>query len=237
MRRARGFTLIELMIAISVGLFLIAGLLIILQNVGRTHRNQNALAQLQDSQRVAMTLIGEVVEAAGYFPDPTTYTLGAALPSSPLGGATLAAGQALYGTRAAADPGDTLTVRFATTMNDTIINCVGGTNTTETIHTYVNTFSVKDGQLQCSLDSAAAVPLISGLKRMDVLYGVKRLVSDDNNVDTYVRADVMTAADWSNVSSVRVKLTFENPLKGSGQPPTVVFSRTIAIMGRAGVKI
>ncbi len=235
--RESGFTLIELMIAIAVALFLVGGLLVILQNVSRTQRNQALLAQLQDNQRVSMTIITDVVQSAGYFPDPTTNTLVGALPAD--AGSGLAAGQALYGTHSTADPGDKLTVRFATASDDTIINCIGGTNTSGAMATYINAFSVNSGQLVCALNGGAASPLVSGLKRMDVWYGVKRDFSADNNsIDTYLKADQLVAADWSSISSVKVRLTFDNPLAGQpGQPATVQFTRVIAIMARTGVKI
>ena len=42
--------------------------------------------------------------------------------------------------------------------------------------------------------------------------------------------------DWSNVSSVRVILTFTNPLAAQpGQPAQIQFERVIEVMGRAGV--
>ena len=42
--------------------------------------------------------------------------------------------------------------------------------------------------------------------------------------------------DWANISSVRVILTFTNPLAGQpGQQPTIVFERVIEVMARAGV--
>lgn len=238
-RRQRGFTMIELMIAMTVALFLIGGLLVLVQNVGGTQRNQTALAQLQDSQRVAMTLLTEVVESAGYFPDPTTNTLAGSLPSTTISGATVAAGQSLYGTYTSADPGDTLTVRFTTASNDTIINCIGGTNTSGAVARYINTFNVNAGRLMCSLNGGDPIALVNGIRRMDIRYGVKRDMSiENNNVDTYLRADEMAAADWTNASSVRIQLTFTNPLAGQpGQPATIVFSRTVAVMNRAGVRI
>lgn len=238
-RRQHGFTLIEISIATGIGLFLIAGLLVILQNVSGTHRNQTLIAQLHDNQRLAMTLMTDVIQSAGYFPDPTKNTAWSALPSITLSGATLVAGQGLFGTSNAADPGDTLTVRFATASNDTVINCIGGTNTSGTSVAYVNTFSVDGGQLRCALNGAEAAPLIGGIKRMDLWYGVKRdLTVDNNNIDSYLRANELTAADWSNVSSVKVRLTFNNPLAGKpGQPATIAFTRIVAVMARTGVKI
>jgi hypothetical protein len=94
---------------------------------------------------------------------------------------------------------------------------------------------------------AAAVtqPLVSGLANVQIWYGIKRNTGTvDNNVDTYLRADDMSTNDavsglndWTQVSSVRIILTFKNPLaNGDGkQPATIDFERVIAIMSKAGV--
>src|ERR1700690_3870566 len=66
----RGFTLVELMIAILIGLFLTAGLLTLVGAMKRTTTTQTSMSQLQDSERIAMSLIATVVETAGYFPNP-----------------------------------------------------------------------------------------------------------------------------------------------------------------------
>src|SRR5580693_6456549 len=115
----RGFTLVELSVALFIGLFLLGGLLSLVQDMRRTFGNQNQLGQLQDNERLAMTLITDVVQAAGYFPNPTVDTIGTALPTNlPFG-----AGQAITGTHNAAPPGDTLSVQFETALNDGVINC------------------------------------------------------------------------------------------------------------------
>ena len=53
-----------------IGLFLLGGLLTIVQTNRAVFGNQNQLALLHDSERMAMTLIADVVQSAGYFPDP-----------------------------------------------------------------------------------------------------------------------------------------------------------------------
>jgi type IV pilus assembly protein PilW len=236
--RACGFTLIELAVATAIALFLLGGLLTVLENMRRTQNNQALLTQLQDSQRIAMSLLNSVLQSAGYFPDPTVNTQVGALPAATVASIAFAAGQMVYGTSVTADPGDTVTVRFTTATSDTIINCIGGTNTSGANASYVNTFSIVGGQLVCSLNGGATSPLVSGLKRMDVKYGVKRDFTTDNaNVDTYLQAKELTAADWSNVSSIRVRLAFVNPLANqAGQPATFKFTRVVAVMARAGVK-
>ena len=75
-RRAaqRGYSLIELSVAMLVALFLLAGLLTVLQGTRKTSLSQSSLAQLQDDERIAMTILANVVQEAGYFPDPTQNT-------------------------------------------------------------------------------------------------------------------------------------------------------------------
>src|ERR1700716_3128240 len=47
-RAQRGFTLVELMITVAIALFLLGGLVTILQNVRAAYNSQQALAQLSD---------------------------------------------------------------------------------------------------------------------------------------------------------------------------------------------
>ena len=249
-RSQRGFTLIELSVAMVIALFLLGGLFTVLQNTRTTYGNQNALAQLQDNERLATTLMTDVIEAAGYFPDPNLNTSTTALPAGTLAGTvvtgTVAANQTIAGLYRAADPGDAISIRYMTKSGDGVLLCNGTSNTaggTTTI-SYVNTFSVDaNGNLICQLGTAFNAPapaalLVSGVKRLDILYGVKRnFATSDNSVDTYVRGDQMAAADWLNVTSVKMKITFNNPMWGQpGQAQTIVFQRIIAVMTRAGVK-
>ena len=98
------------------------------------------------------------------------------------------------------------------------------------------------GQLQCTLNGNRPMAIVSGVQGLQIYYGVKRNAAiADYNVDTYLTADQMLLAgpngnDWGNISSVRVILTFTNPLAGQpGQQPTIVFERVIEVMARAGV--
>jgi type IV pilus assembly protein PilW len=240
-RAQRGFTLVELMVTVAIALFLLYGLVTIVERTRRTSLDQQSLAQLQDQQRFAMTVLTDVIQAGGYFPDPTTWTPALSLPlAAPFG-----QGQPFSGTHNAAAPGDTIGVRYRTAQKDGIINCTGGTNTAFPTQVYTNSFSVSAvGQLQCALGVgtpiafAAPVPLVSGVTNLRIYYGVKRnFAVTDYNVDTYLTADQMLNADWDNVSSVRVILTFTNPLykgPGAGQQPTITFDRVVEVMARAG---
>jgi type IV pilus assembly protein PilW len=235
----RGFTLVELMITVAIALFLLGGLVTILQNVRSAYNNQQSLAQLADQQRFAMTVLTDVIQAGGYFPDPVVWQPATALP---LAGA-YAAGQAFTGTHPAGAP-DSIGVRYRTGNGDGVILCDGSSNIAlpPGSQLYTNVFTVVPpagavpGQLQCTLNGNPAVTIVTGVQNLLVHYGVKRdFTTNDYNVDTYLTADLMSANDWSNLSSVRLILTFTNPMAAQpGQPALITFERVVEVMGRAG---
>ena len=242
-RTQRGFTLVELMITVAIALFLLGGLLTILQNVRGAYNNQQSLAQLADQQRFAMTVLTDVIQAGGYFPDPTTWTPTNSLPAA----GAYAQGQAFTGTHAGGAVPDSIGVRYRTAITppaQPIILCDGSTNTAQgPTHLYTNQFTVVPpagnvpGLLQCQLDANAPLTIVTGVTTLLVYYGVKRdFTTNDYNVDTYLTADQMSANDWSNLSSVRLILTFTNPMAAQpGQPPFIIFERVVEVMARSGV--
>jgi type IV pilus assembly protein PilW len=235
----RGFTLVEILIALVIGLFLMGALLTIVQANRTAFGNQNQLAQLQDSERMAMTMMADVIQSAGYFPDPTSNTLTSAF--SPV--APFVAGQSIYGVYSATVPGDTISVRYMTTGQDGILNCSGQSNTAPvgTSTLYVNTFQVLNGQLVCTMNGTQ-YNLVNGVTQLSVLYGVKANAgATGNSVDTYMNATQVTAANlWGSVISALVQLSFNNPMYVASRPtnavnqPTVSLQRVIGVMNQTG---
>jgi type IV pilus assembly protein PilW len=256
--------MIELSVAILIALFLLGGVFMMQQSTKKTYTNQQALAQLQDNQRLAMSLIGDVVQSAGYFPDPRTQTPASTLTAvglfaAPPTGSSVVA-QSVAGPINASP--DVLYVRYTTAPGDNIILCDGSTNNAAADQTYINKFfiypnpSTGTNQLACTLGSGAVgtggavsnvtIPLVDNVQSLTVLYGVKKNAgTTDDNIDTYLTATQMAATDWYYVTSVKVTVSFTNPLYG--QPgctgtstsycnqQTIPFTRVIDLMYRAGV--
>ncbi len=231
----RGFTLIEILIALLIGLFLLGALLTIVQANRAVFGNQNKLAQLQDGERMAMTVMADVIQSAGYFPDPTTNTLTATL----TGVAPFAVGESVNGIYSAAPPGDQISVRYMTAGGDGILNCSGQSNPTGGPNTlYVNTFQVLNGQLVCTMNGTQ-YNLVNGVTNLSVLYGVKANAgATGNNVDTYMNATQVAAAGlWGSVISAQVQLTFTNPMyvvANQGQPQAISIQRVMGVMNQTG---
>jgi type IV pilus assembly protein PilW len=238
--RQQGLSLIELLVAILIALFLIAGIVVVEQGVNMSYTQQNGLSQLQDEERFAMSVMASVIGTAGYYPNPTTTNLVTALPAV----GNFAAGQSIY----AAD-GNSIQVRYMTAAGDGINLCDGSaaSNVVYTSYLYIAADAHSGNDLYCQLNGNTPVALVGGLcpstvtapctvPGMTVLYGVAS--GTDNNVTEYqTQAQV---GNWSNVTSVEVTLTFINPLATqngqavAGQPATVSFTRVISVMGRVG---
>jgi type IV pilus assembly protein PilW len=259
----RGFTLVELMISILIALFLIGGLLTLVQAMKNTTGIQSGLSQLQDNERMAMTLIADTIQSAGYFPNPTANT---AAGEFPVAGLFTFAGQSVVGTGNYLDPapGNSITVRYATNGTlavnglgvptpDNTIDCTGNTSPVATMFTdsfsltpdpnVANTYDLTCVLLNSTAGTNTTVSLVSGLQDMQIYYGVQTNPAVSNgSADTYLDAATVSALNyWPNVISVKVTLTFINPLYGSlaGQsgtvPQTVQFTRIIDVMNKTGV--
>ncbi len=65
---SRGFTLIELMIALFIGLFLVAGVVTMVDFSTRTYRAQERVADAQQDARAALEIMARDIRMAGFSP-------------------------------------------------------------------------------------------------------------------------------------------------------------------------
>lgn len=239
-RHQGGVTLVELMISLTIGLFIVGGLMTLLNALKNTSNQQTGLTQLQDSERMALTIMTDVIQQSGFYVSPLVNTLTGSFPSD-VKFAT--AGQYVTGSGAgtAAAPGDSITVRYNTAGGDGIMDCLGRTSTIAAM--FESTFSVTGTNLQCAVTTTtaggttttAATTIVTGVQALNILYGVQTNPgSGTNSADTYLDAPGVTAGGyWGSIKSVQVTLAFTNPLAGlSGQTarPTIPLTRVIPVM-------
>jgi type IV pilus assembly protein PilW len=228
--RQAGFTLVEMMVAMSIGLVVLLGMTATFVNLKNTFRSQDQLGQLQDGERLAMSILTNSLNEAGYYPDPknaSPIVAQPAWPSAPVA-STMAAGQSLSGTVATSSDPETFTTTYASVSGDGLMSCLGTTNLVAGNPVTVrNTFYVDTASntLRCKVmingdtaftnamaNGGTAQELISGVQSMSVLYGVD---SDGDGVaNTYYDASG-AAGKWSNVTAVRLTLFMVNPFDSS----------------------
>jgi type IV pilus assembly protein PilW len=248
----QGYSLVEVMVAMAIALFLLGGTLVMVQHTRSAFTAQSQLAQLQDNERMAMSLMTDAIQSAGYYPNPHNFTDAQTLVSpsfSVPGPPNITATPAVPVVGAL---GDTITVRYAAAPGDNVYNCRGDQYTgASAFETWENTFSVvslppvqgvPQYQLQCTLWSlstknSVTTPLVTGVQRLTIQYGVNTAGSLTGScADMYKPTASMLTADWSNICSVKVTLTLPNPFNPpNGPKPTLTFTRVIAVMSKVGV--
>jgi type IV pilus assembly protein PilW len=66
-KKQQGFSLVELMIAVVLGLILVAGVIELFVNNRQVYRVQDAKARMQENGRYAMAILGQNIRDAGYY--------------------------------------------------------------------------------------------------------------------------------------------------------------------------
>ncbi|MDE2154956.1 MAG: prepilin-type N-terminal cleavage/methylation domain-containing protein [Xanthomonadaceae bacterium] len=116
-RQARGFTLIELMVAMLLGLIVIAGVVSVFLAGQQSYRTNQALGDVQDGSRIAFEMMARDIRDAGLTGCNNNGRVANVLNNSPLGGGTdwwANMGNALHGyTTGQVDPA----VAFGTTSS------------------------------------------------------------------------------------------------------------------------
>ena len=159
----KGFSLIELMIAMAIGLFLVAVVGVLFVNSKVTYLAQDASSRVQENSRYAAELFGRQARTAGFHeirfvPLPATADLFAPAFSFVFGGTAIAA------TDGASNAPDAITLSF-----DATTDCLGQAVTT----TAINQFRINaQRQLEC-LGNGGANPgvILDDVEDMQVLFG------------------------------------------------------------------
>lgn len=227
-RRHAGFSLIELMIAVGIGLFLLAGMLAIIFTLRNSFTTQDNVSRVQESQRFALTVLDTTVRATGYFTNPTTTTATTALPAAATAnpdGTKFAVAQVITGTAGTSPASDTLNVRFQTATGDGLMDCLGDTNTTGSPVVWSNSFAVDatNRQLTCAVSVNGGTPgtpsvLVDNVSSMTVLYGVD--TDGDGSVDTYM--PFASVASTMTVLSVKISIVLMDLVNSTPTSPKVL---------------
>lgn len=249
--RQLGFSMIELMIAITLGLILLVGVLQVFSSAREGFKTQQGSARAQESGRTGAFIISRTARLAGYW----NIRLGNPERPNPYDSATLSA---VSGTEGGSGP-DTVSLRYESTPDGTMLDCLGAVvdcrgNTTclgdpvSAALTMVNTFqlSAVDSatgvrSLQCRRQSTNAQPttatvtdittepILEGVSDLQIVYGI---TAGGSTIARYVNADQV--GDFRNVRSLRFTLTTNSVEAVSGTSTsdrrlTQTYSETIPL--------
>ena len=198
-RAQGGLTLIELMVAMTIGLILMGVAMNVFMSTRETHRVVNNLARLQENGRFAIDQISQIVRMTGYQGNSASQWV-----MGPLTQATSGINR-LVGTDNDTNGSDTISVTYRGTADTFIKDCHGiDVGAADTV---INQYAVSaNNELTCGVSkNGAAVQtlvVVDGVEALHVMYGIDS--DNDDAADQYVTAP--NVADMEDVVSVRVAL-------------------------------
>lgn len=233
--KQQGISLIELMISMALGLFLLAGLsyaFITMSNTAVTRKN---LSDVHDTQRISMYLLSSFIQQTGYYIYASGVTSTTAFPAETVTGngstITFAAGQTISGTSATSD---SISVRYFANSDFPQGTCSNISSTSANIK-YTDVFSINAaGSLICEETAGGTYSsrvIADNVSKMVVTYGVEKN-ANSGSVNIYVTDPSLFPVTylWSAIKTVTITLTYKykDPITGAASPKD--FSRTIPVM-------
>jgi len=210
-----GLSLIELMVAITIGLLLLSGVFTIFMSNKQSYRVQENMGRVQENGRFAIDLMARTLRMTGWQGDNVDEWQEGSLSVANSGV------QSLTGTNNESTVGilagsDTITVIYQGNTDGFVKDCLGndvpvGVNVQNTFRVNTTAGGVVGatagtvGQLECVTTNGGTVTtsaLIDGVEGFQIQYGI----DTDNNqtANSYVSADNVT--DTDEVISVRITL-------------------------------
>lgn len=199
-RRQKGMTLVELMVALFLGIFIIGAALMVFQSTSGIGKQISEVAQIRQEGAHAFRVIGKQIREAGsveptYQADtnsygfaPPTWVSGTAIGpwSPPTGTDYLSMSQQVPSTAV---------------YTDLLRNCLGETVTSGgTTPTNRSNFYINGKNLMCATGSNNGQPVADNVNAFKVRYRIR-------NSET-TKQFVTTPSDWSLVDAVEVCLDF-----------------------------
>jgi type IV pilus assembly protein PilW len=222
-RKQQGLGLVEVMVAMTIGLVLLGGVGYMFIGSKQMNTTQTDLVRIQESTRNALDVMGTALRQAGYRLNVDE----AAITGDKIGGKTDGNSDILIVRH---DPNWVVDAPAAPAVPNRLLgrenNCEGVQITSNNAidpakaSPQVNTnlvlyqFKVVDGQLRCFADDADApkgngVVVADHVERMKISYGIG---NGSETVTKYVAEP--TATEYDNVSAVRISLLLRGPSKG-----------------------
>lgn len=185
----RGLTLVELMVAMTLGLLILLAVASIYIGSRQTFRMQDDNARLQETGRYALEVLGRSIRQAGFWN----------MPINPVSTATAFGGTPITGADGAAGAADTVTVQYDGLTGDR--DCEGSGLAVNAVVQDAYRLDAANSELECDGNADGTVdpqPLVSDIEDVQILYGID--TNNDQSTDRYMA----TPANWAQVVSARV---------------------------------
>lgn len=197
-----GLSLVELLIAMVIGLIIIAGVGQILLSGRQSYNTQSGTGTLQENGRFALFYLQRDIRMAG-FPRSTGPGGALAVATPFISNIADASETGQVSSDGVDGASDQIVIRYQSdaAVAGSELDCLGQLVGVGAI--VINRYFINDGALSCRGNgNNAPQPLINGVDSMQILYGED--IDGDTYADVYRNASQVT--NWNQIASVRIAL-------------------------------
>ena len=206
----KGLTLIELMIAVFLSIFIVGAMISVFGNSKQNYRLNENMSRLQENARFAVSFIARDIRMADYH--------ACVIADSRADAITGLNDTGLNGS-------DAITIIYRSNA------CDAASATIITRAYSIQTGANGGPALFRSVDGGAAEELVEGIENLQILYGED---TDNDHIPNYF-VDAASITDWAQAISVRVTLiarTLEDRVTPGGSRITRNFTSTVTLRNR-----
>ncbi|NVJ66057.1 MAG: PilW family protein [Gammaproteobacteria bacterium] len=195
MKKQKGYTLIEYMVAIVIGLILLSGFSYVFLGMKQSFNTQSGLSEVQENGRFAMYFLTNELQNAGYVAvNNPSQVVDNVIP------------HLISGAGNTSDSGD---IKVSDEVeisykDENGVDCLGDAPAADGIIN--NRFFVEDGQLKCEGINGNPQPLIGGVEALHFIYGVDTDSDTDGVPNKFVKASELALDEYSRISAIKVFL-------------------------------
>ncbi|NNK33533.1 MAG: hypothetical protein HKP02_10440 [Xanthomonadales bacterium] len=194
MNRSGGFSLVEMMISLVLGLMVLGAVTAMYLGSSQSTQFQASVQRMEENGRIAIDILSRNLRMAGY-----DYPLNTFEVDQPLVQGTTGPSGALLALSDLKDAVDTIGIRYE--GGNMIRDCLGAPVLEGAYVTNLYGIST-DGDLVCGTTTSNARALVEGVEDMQLRYGID--LDGSGFANRYV--DAGNVADWSQVVTVEISL-------------------------------
>lgn len=189
----RGFTIVELMVSMVIGLVLIGGVMQIYLFAKTNLQTQRELQTVAEDMAIVTRQLSSIIRNAGYHVDPSANDFRDVFP---------AASPHVFGDGLVTLTEDRIDIRYQD--DGTLIDCLGGSGhgTAAAPVIVLNSYQLESGQLTCSVDGGSSLAVADNIEALVIRYGEDK--DGDGMIEGYFRSNDVDA--WENIQSVEFAL-------------------------------
>lgn len=202
-----GLTLLELMVAMAIGVFLLAGLIQIFINTKKSFNVQDAVARIEENSRFSLETLGRNIRLAGYRTDPWQ-NASIAFPNTTATLFNNNPGQIISGTDGGTQS-DQINIQYHGSEGGRMLDCAG--ESVEEDELVELSFSLDGSELKCISTIYQTPPptvivsdeiIADNIINMQIVYGEDS--TNDGTANKYI--DASSVSNWNNVISIKIGL-------------------------------